>query len=115
MDALRNTLTRAHQPQEVNSTSARVLCRTENLASHHAGFNTLLRGPRILSVLKCVAAEPMLLFKEKINSTSSPAAAASRPTSTQRPTRTSEKSNTLPFSSPSMPQPCEMGPRNRQR
>ncbi|KAL9066621.1 MAG: hypothetical protein Q9161_007451 [Pseudevernia consocians] len=53
--------------EEVNSTGARVLCRTENFAPHHAGFNNLLRGPRILSILNHLAGEPMLLFKEKIN------------------------------------------------
>lgn len=57
----------APESQEVNSAGARVLCRTENFASHHTGFNALLRGPSILGILNRLAGEPMLLFKEKIN------------------------------------------------
>ena len=57
----------APKQQEVNSAGTHVLCRTENFASHHAGFNSLLRGARILNILNRLAAEPMLLFKEKIN------------------------------------------------
>ena len=44
-----------------------MLCRTENFANHHPGFDNLLRGPRILHLLEQLAGEPMLLFKEKIN------------------------------------------------
>ncbi|CAD6594250.1 MAG: hypothetical protein ASARMPREDX12_008501 [Alectoria sarmentosa] len=57
----------APESQEVNSAGARVLCRTETFASHHTGFNALLRGPSILGILNRLAGEPMLLFKEKIN------------------------------------------------
>ena len=53
--------------QEVNASGKWVLCRTENFANYHPGFNSLLRGPRILHLLEQLAGEPMLLFKEKIN------------------------------------------------
>ncbi|KKK14314.1 hypothetical protein P175DRAFT_0500869 [Aspergillus ochraceoroseus IBT 24754] len=53
--------------EEVNAQGKRVLCRTENYANSHAGFHSLLRGKRMLSVLEQLAAEEMLLFKEKIN------------------------------------------------
>ncbi|PLN78604.1 PhyH-domain-containing protein [Aspergillus taichungensis] len=53
--------------EEVNSQGKRVLCRTENYANSHAGFNSFLRGERILSILGQLAGEDMLLFKEKIN------------------------------------------------
>lgn len=44
-----------------------MLCRTENYANSHSGFDSFLRGQRILSVLGQLAGEDMLLFKEKIN------------------------------------------------
>ncbi|KAL4897195.1 hypothetical protein BDV59DRAFT_85921 [Aspergillus ambiguus] len=53
--------------EEVNAQGKRVLCRTENYANSHAGFNSFLRGQRMLSVLEQLAREEMLLFKEKIN------------------------------------------------
>lgn len=53
--------------QEVNSEGKRVLCRTENFANSHAGFDSFLRGQRATSVLEQLAGEEMLLFKEKIN------------------------------------------------
>ncbi|KAJ0414048.1 hypothetical protein BJY00DRAFT_305898 [Aspergillus carlsbadensis] len=53
--------------EEVNAQGKRVLCRTENYVNSHAGFNSLLRGKRVLSVLEQLAGEEMLLFKEKIN------------------------------------------------
>ncbi|KAB8232722.1 hypothetical protein ETB97_010462 [Aspergillus alliaceus] len=53
--------------EEVNAQGKRVLCRTENYANSHAGFNSFLRGQRMLSVLEQLATEEMLLFKEKIN------------------------------------------------
>jgi hypothetical protein len=53
--------------EEVNSDGKRVLCRTENFANSHAGFDGLLRGQRVMSVLQQLAGEEMLLFKEKIN------------------------------------------------
>ncbi|PYI13749.1 hypothetical protein BO99DRAFT_437995 [Aspergillus violaceofuscus CBS 115571] len=45
----------------------RVLCRTENYTNSHAGFNGLLRGACVASILRQLTSEPMLLFKEKIN------------------------------------------------
>lgn len=59
--------TRNNQHQEVNAQGKRVLCRTENYANSHSGFNSFLRGERVLSVLQQLATEEMLLFKEKIN------------------------------------------------
>ncbi|CRG82742.1 hypothetical protein PISL3812_00087 [Talaromyces islandicus] len=53
--------------EEVNAAGKKVLCRTENFANTHAGFNALLRGSRTASVLEQLAGEKMLLFKEKIN------------------------------------------------
>ncbi|XHG05877.1 hypothetical protein AWENTII_009091 [Aspergillus wentii] len=58
---------RANGEQEVNSQGKRVLCRTENFVNSHNGFQSFLRGQRILSVLEQLASEEMLLFKEKIN------------------------------------------------
>jgi hypothetical protein len=53
--------------QEVNSEGKRVLCRTENFANSHAGFDSFLRGHRATNLLRQLAGEEMLLFKEKIN------------------------------------------------
>jgi hypothetical protein len=53
--------------EEVNGKGERVLCRTENFANSHAGFDSFLRGERATSVLDQLAGEKMLLFKEKIN------------------------------------------------
>ncbi|EMC91894.1 hypothetical protein BAUCODRAFT_152254 [Baudoinia panamericana UAMH 10762] len=53
--------------EEINSDGKRVLCRTENYAGSHAGLNALLRGEHLLSVLRELAGEDMVLFKEKIN------------------------------------------------
>jgi hypothetical protein len=53
--------------EEVNSEGKHVLCRTENFANSHAGFDSFLRGQRATSVLQQLAGEEMLLFKEKIN------------------------------------------------
>lgn len=53
--------------QEVNSEGKHVLCRTENFANSHAGFNGFLRGKRATSLLNQLAGEDMVLFKEKIN------------------------------------------------
>lgn len=52
---------------EINASGKRVLCRTENYAGSHAGLNGLLRGKKVLSILKELAGEDMVLFKEKIN------------------------------------------------
>ncbi|GAD98880.1 hypothetical protein ANI_1_1162024 [Paecilomyces variotii No. 5] len=53
--------------EEVNAQGKSVLCRTENFANSHAGFNDILRGKRILDILQRLGGEEMLLFKEKIN------------------------------------------------
>ena len=53
--------------QEVNAEGKRVLCRTENFANSHVGFDSFLRGQRATSVLQQLAGEEMFLFKEKIN------------------------------------------------
>jgi len=53
--------------EEITSTGTRVLCRTENFASHHPDFNSLLNGPPLLPILQQLSGEPMRLFKEKIN------------------------------------------------
>jgi 2-aminoethylphosphonate dioxygenase len=51
----------------VNAQGKTVLCRTENYANHHDGFSELLRGEKLLGILKQLSGEEMLLFKEKIN------------------------------------------------
>lgn len=53
--------------QEVNAEGKHVLCRTENFANSHAGFDSFLRGQRATSLLQHLAGEEMFLFKEKIN------------------------------------------------
>ncbi|KAF2492968.1 PhyH-domain-containing protein [Lophium mytilinum] len=53
--------------EEVNARGESVLCRTENYANYHSGFNSLLRGRKLLDLLDQMAGEEMLLFKEKIN------------------------------------------------
>lgn len=53
--------------EEVNGEGKHVLCRTENFANSHAGFDSFLRGLRATSALNQLAGEEMLLFKEKIN------------------------------------------------
>ncbi|KAL5092851.1 hypothetical protein Trisim1_000586 [Trichoderma cf. simile WF8] len=53
--------------EEINSRGETVLCRTENYADSHEGFNGLLRGERLLGILEELSGEPMYLFKEKIN------------------------------------------------
>ena len=44
-----------------------MLCRTENYVNTHVGFDGLLRGEKLLSLLSELAGEPVILFKEKIN------------------------------------------------
>ncbi|KAH7400303.1 hypothetical protein BKA64DRAFT_622965 [Cadophora sp. MPI-SDFR-AT-0126] len=55
------------QYEEVNASGERVLCRTENFANTHQGFGALLRGTKLLGILKQLNGDEMLLFKEKIN------------------------------------------------
>lgn len=51
--------------EEINASGKRVLCRTENYANFHEGFNGLLRGEKFLGTLGQLTGEEMLLFKEK--------------------------------------------------
>ena len=53
--------------EEVQKDGKRVLCRTENFANIHKGFDGLLRGKSLIDLLSQLAQEPMVLFKEKIN------------------------------------------------
>lgn len=53
--------------EEVQKDGTRVLCRTENFANIHQGFDGLLRGQYLIDILSQLAQEPMVLFKEKIN------------------------------------------------
>lgn len=53
--------------EQVKKDGSRTLCRTENCVNYHHGFNFLLRGQRIRSLLESLSGEEMLLFKEKIN------------------------------------------------
>lgn len=57
----------SNDAQEINSRGETVLCRTENYADSHDGFNGLLRGEKLLELLEELSGEPMNLFKEKIN------------------------------------------------
>lgn len=52
---------------EINAQGKQVLCRTENYAASHQGLNALLRGDKLLGVLRQLSGEDMVLFKEKIN------------------------------------------------
>lgn len=54
--------------EEADAVGAHVLCRTENYANYHAGFDGLLRGDRLLGILGQLAGEEMALFKEKSES-----------------------------------------------
>jgi ectoine hydroxylase-related dioxygenase (phytanoyl-CoA dioxygenase family) len=63
----RQTCCHTNDDQEINASGKRVLCRTENFADDHVGFNSLLRSTSLLQVLEQLAGEEMLLFKEKIN------------------------------------------------
>ncbi len=51
--------------EEITASGERVLCRTENYANYHEGFNALLRGDKLSGILSQLAGEEMLLFKEK--------------------------------------------------
>lgn len=58
---------RSDSLQEINAEGKRVLCRTENFADGHQGFNDLLNGDKLLGLLDALSGQPMRLFKEKIN------------------------------------------------
>ncbi|KAF8590967.1 PhyH-domain-containing protein [Ramaria rubella] len=53
--------------QEVDGKGRRILCRTENFANYHKGFNELLRGERLRNLIGELSGDKMYLFKEKIN------------------------------------------------
>ncbi|KAK0253315.1 hypothetical protein LTR91_009702 [Friedmanniomyces endolithicus] len=53
--------------EEIDAHGRHILCRTENFASSHAELDSLLRGEKLLGVLRGLSGEDMLLFKEKIN------------------------------------------------
>lgn len=52
---------------EITSSGERQIMRTENFAPYHKGFNSLLFGAALRSMLAQVTGEEMLLFKDKIN------------------------------------------------
>lgn len=52
---------------EINADGRLVLSRTENFATSHGELNELLRGEKLLGVLRELSGEDMVLFKEKIN------------------------------------------------
>jgi ectoine hydroxylase-related dioxygenase (phytanoyl-CoA dioxygenase family) len=56
-----------HYEEVKREDGQRILCRTENFAAYHAGFDSLLRGTRVRGLLQQLSGEEMLLFKEKIN------------------------------------------------
>lgn len=45
----------------------RVLSRIENFCTHHAGFDQVVQGPRMLAPIEDLFGEPAVLFKDKIN------------------------------------------------
>jgi 2-aminoethylphosphonate dioxygenase len=47
--------------------NVRVVQRIENFCPHHAGFDALVRGGRLLSAIEQLLEGPAVLFKEKIN------------------------------------------------
>ncbi|EEB92871.1 hypothetical protein MPER_08557 [Moniliophthora perniciosa FA553] len=53
--------------EEIDAKGQRTLCRTENFANYHDGFNRLFRGDEIWGILEQLNGEKMVLFKEKIN------------------------------------------------
>ncbi|BEJ15693.1 hypothetical protein CspHIS471_0502980 [Cutaneotrichosporon sp. HIS471] len=57
-----------HMPyEEVRADGTTGLCRTENYANYHDGFNSMFRGERLLGILTELMGERAVLFKEKIN------------------------------------------------
>src|SRR5437867_11669234 len=46
---------------------ARMLARIENFVPYHEGLATLFTSPRLLGLLAGCAAEPVVLFKDKLN------------------------------------------------
>lgn len=52
---------------EINAQGRHVLSRTENFAASHRELDGLLRGEKLLEILRELSGEDMVLFKEKIN------------------------------------------------
>lgn len=55
------------QYDEINKKGERVLCRVENFAEAVVGFNSLLRGRKLIGIVSQLAAAYMMLFKDKCN------------------------------------------------
>lgn len=75
---------------EINADGKKFLCRTENYASSHPKLNSLLRGKKILSVLRALSGEDMVLLRKK-SITNWPVPEVSLPILTPRRTRMSRK------------------------
>ncbi|ESZ94403.1 hypothetical protein SBOR_5196 [Sclerotinia borealis F-4128] len=66
-------LPQTHEPcgylqyQEINNKGERVLCRVENFAEEVFGFNSLLRGMKLVGIVSQLANTHMVLFKDKLN------------------------------------------------
>lgn len=52
---------------EITPSGERQLMRTENFTPYHSGFDSLLNGPALTSLLAQLTRAEMLLFKDKIN------------------------------------------------
>ncbi|KAJ8067851.1 hypothetical protein OCU04_003442 [Sclerotinia nivalis] len=53
------------QYDEINKKGERVLCRVENFAEEVVGFNSLLRGRKLISIVSQLSKAHMVLFKDK--------------------------------------------------
>lgn len=56
------------QYDEINKNGERVLCRVENFTTAVPGFNSLLRGMKLVSIVSQLANGHMVLFKDKCES-----------------------------------------------
>ncbi|TGO48255.1 hypothetical protein BOTNAR_0485g00010 [Botryotinia narcissicola] len=55
------------QYDEINKKGERVLCRVENFTTAFPGFDSLLRGMKLVSIVSQLANGHMVLFKDKLN------------------------------------------------
>lgn len=53
--------------QSLAQTDKRILSRIENFVPYHVGFSRLVMGPKMLTAVSELLAEPAVLFKDKIN------------------------------------------------
>ena len=53
--------------QSLAQTDKRILSRIENFVPYHAAFSRLVMGPKMLTAVSELLAEPAVLFKDKIN------------------------------------------------